>query len=330
MLKLFILFFLIAIFYLRLKRILNNNFLKIQGVYNAIMAEHAKLSQRHAKLKEENSSLERIADQTIELYDISKEICKYLDEEKIFTTFREQLTRYINVSECRFLKGDANLSDFVQHTIFPLKIKKDQPATGYLVASGIKEEEMEKFNILANQFILGVKRAILYKRVQEMAITDSLTGVLSRRYFLERFAEELERSRKFKYCFSFLMLDIDYFKDYNDRFGHLVGDTILKEVTKTIKDNIRQIDLLGRFGGEEFCVVLTETDKEEALFVAERIRAALENKNIKAYDEDIRVTISIGMAVFPGDAQVFEQIIEKADQLLYKAKQLGRNKTCSS
>jgi len=159
-----------------------------------------------------------------------------------------------------------------------------------------------------------------------LAITDSLTGVSSRRYLMERFSEEIERSRKFKYNFSFLMVDIDHFKDYNDRYGHLVGDAILREVSKSIKENIRQIDLVGRYGGEEFSVILTETDKEGARLAAERIRQAIENKHIRIYDEDLRVTISIGVSIFPDDAYEARQLIEKADQALYQAKQAGRNR----
>ncbi|MBU2258515.1 MAG: GGDEF domain-containing protein, partial [Candidatus Omnitrophica bacterium] len=144
----------------------------------------------------------------------------------------------------------------------------------------------------------------------------------------ERFVEEINRSRKFDYSLAFLMIDIDYFKDLNDRYGHLVGDVILKEVSRIIKDNIRQIDILGRYGGEEFCLALPETEKEEARFAAERIREAIEDALIRAYDEDLRITLSVGIAVFPGDAQDTDALIDRADQALYKAKQSGRNKVC--
>ena len=108
----------------------------------------------------------------------------------------------------------------------------------------------------------------------------------------------IKRCEKLKYNFAFLMVDIDHFKDYNDRYGHLVGDAILKEVARTIKENIRQIDLVGRYGGEEFSVILTETDKAGARFAAERIRQAIAQKEIKVYDETLKVTISIGISIF--------------------------------
>jgi diguanylate cyclase (GGDEF)-like protein len=196
------------------------------------------------------------------------------------------------------------------------------------VAAKIKPEDSEKFQILSQQFLLGIKRAILYQKVQALSITDGLTGVFSRRYCLERFREEVERSKKFKHNFSFLMIDVDYFKNYNDKYGHLVGDAILREVAATIKENIRQIDLLGRYGGEEFILVLTETGSEQSKFVAERIRKAVEEKQIKVYDENLGITISIGVATFPKDAEVPQAIIEKADQALYCAKEAGRNRVC--
>ena len=122
------------------------------------------------------------------------------------------------------------------------------------------------------------------------------------------------------------MADIDTFKDFNDRYGHLVGDAILKEVARTVKENIRQVDAVGRFGGEEFIVILTETDKNGARFAAERIRQAVEDKRIKVYDEDLKVTISIGVSTFPEDAKDLDAVIDKADKALYRAKQGGRNR----
>jgi len=208
----------------------------------------------------------------------------------------------------------------------PLEINRS--AIGYLLVSGIREQDQEKFHILMQQFLLGIKRAHLYQQVQELSVTDSLTEVFSRRYCLERFNEELERSKKLKLNFSFLMLDIDHFKSFNDQYGHLVGDAILKDTAKTIKENLRQIDLIGRYGGEEFSVILSETDKEQAKFAAERIRTAVESKQIKVYDEVLRVTVSIGISTFPDDAQDTQLLIDKADRALYQAKQTGRNKVC--
>ena len=125
------------------------------------------------------------------------------------------------------------------------------------------------------------------------------------------------------------MIDIDDFKNYNDKFGHLVGDAIIKTIASEIKSNIREIDLLGRFGGEEFLCIFPETTKEGANFAAERIRKAIEAKEIQAYDEVLKATVSVGASTFPSDALNPTELIDKADWALYRAKKMGKNRVCS-
>jgi len=125
------------------------------------------------------------------------------------------------------------------------------------------------------------------------------------------------------------MIDIDYFKDFNDRYGHIVGDAILRELSRTIQENIRQIDLIGRYGGEEFSIILSQTDKDAAQFVAERIRLAIQDKRIRVYDEELKITVSIGISTYPYDGKGIERLIDKADSALYQAKQAGKNKVCA-
>ncbi len=309
-----------------LRKILNKNLMKKENNYELLKSEYEKLVQENTRLKTDNSNLERAAEETIALYDITKDICKTLDEDKVFAIFREHMNRYIRISDCRFLRKGEDLSQYEDYTILPLTMHKD--ATGYLVASGIDEKDKEKFHILAQQFLIGIRRAILYRKVQGLTITDSLTQVFNRRYFLERVSEELDRSKKFKYSFSFLMVDIDHFKEFNDNYGHLVGDAILREITKTIKENIRQVDFMGRYGGEELSVILTETDKAQAAVACERIRKAIESRRFTVYDEDLKATISIGISTFPDDATDTAALIERADKALYQAKQTGRNRVC--
>jgi len=296
--------------------------------FTAFNRDYAGLSQESLKLKTENIHLEKAALETIALYDITKDICKSLDEEKVFAQFREEVSRYISLGDCKFLKIGLDLAPYEGYTIFPLVIQ--HTAIGNLVASVIQEKDKEKFHILAQQFLIGIKRAFLYRKVQETSLTDSLTGTFSRRYFLEKFHEELARAKRNKLKFTFLMLDVDHFKQINDKFGHLVGDCILREVAKVIRENIRQIDFIGRYGGEELSLALAETDKEQARFAAERIRQAVEAKLIRAYDEELKTTISIGVAVFPDDAPDAAGLIEKADANLYQAKDSGRNRVIFS
>jgi len=187
-------------------------------------------------------------------------------------------------------------------------------------------DDISRFIILGNQFSIVLERIRLYELVQELAITDGLTGVFVRRYFIERLGEEINRARHFGAKLSFMMIDIDHFKKCNDRYGHLVGDAVLREISAVMKKNLREIDIMGRYGGEEFVVILPETEKSLALIAAQRLRKAVETCRVRAYDEDIGATISIGVASFPDDADDMSQLIDKADRALYKAKESGRNR----
>jgi diguanylate cyclase (GGDEF)-like protein len=138
----------------------------------------------------------------------------------------------------------------------------------------------------------------------------------------------MKRSRKNKLALTFLMIDIDNFKQFNDRYGHLVGDAILRHVSKTIALAVRQIDFIGRYGGEEICVALAETKREQAGFAAERIRQAISLEVIKVYDESLKVTVSIGVSTYPDHAANIQTLIEMADQALYLAKETGKNRVC--
>lgn len=307
-----------------LKRILDKNLGLAE--YERVGRECAALSAENQRLKEANRRLTEKLEGIIALYDITKQICRTLDADKVFVYFKEELNKYVQISDCRLIWGEGDLSEYKYYAAFPLKIQDRK--IGYLVADLVREEDREKFYILCQQFLLGLKRAVLYRQVQESAITDLLTNTFNRRYYMERFGEEMERSRKFDYAFSCLMIDIDHFKDYNDRYGHIVGDAILRELSRQIQAKIRQIDLMGRYGGEEFSIILSETDKQAAQLVAERIRQAVEENRLKIYDEELKITVSIGISSFPRDAKTSTALIDKADAALYRAKQGGRNKVC--
>ena len=199
---------------------------------------------------------------------------------------------------------------------------------GILTVEDLPSVDFDRLVIVAMQFALEMKKVLLYETVEALAITDSLTALYTRRYFFERLNEEINRSKKHGFKFTFLMIDIDDFKKCNDTHGHLVGDVILKEVSRLIKDNVREIDLVARYGGEEFSLILPETNKKSAIFVADRIRKKIEENVFKAYDEKLNVTVSTGLAEYPEDAVDIENIIEKADKALYVAKSSGKNIVC--
>lgn len=171
----------------------------------------------------------------------------------------------------------------------------------------------------------------------ELAITDRLTGVHSRDYFLKRFVGEIDRSNRYGLPLTILMIDVDNFKAVNDTLGHLQGDAVLKIVSKLIKKAVRAIDLVGRYGGEEFIVLLPETgfSKEEggaygAVIVAERVRKSVEEEFFEM-QKPLGITVSLGAAVrrFPEDRQMdYRELIRLADEQLYRAKTAGKNRTC--
>ncbi len=182
----------------------------------------------------------------------------------------------------------------------------------------------ERYSLLSE-----VKEKDTYK---QLAILDGLTEVYNRRYFNQILPRELERAKRYEDPLSFLMVDIDYFKNFNDTHGHLAGDWALKKVSQAIIGSIRIPDMVFRYGGEEFAVVLPETHKPDAIAVAERIRANV--SSVRFLDSKImptqQLTVSIGVCTFPVDVQNLLEIIENADKHLYSAKRLGRDRICFS
>ncbi len=204
------------------------------------------------------------------------------------------------------------------------------------VIQGADEKDLAKIEVLSSFLALLVKKISLYETIRELSIVDDLTGVFVRRHFMERLHEEIKRSQRFKSPLSLLMLDIDHFKRYNDEFGHLVGDATLKKVSEILKMNVRRVDLVGRYGGEEFIVVMPETKQAAALEVAERIRSYIARHTFKLYHVETKVTVSQGIATYDpqnsplpetGDiAPIVERLIQAADKCLYQAKEDGRNR----
>ncbi|MFH1594055.1 MAG: sensor domain-containing diguanylate cyclase [Candidatus Omnitrophota bacterium] len=197
-----------------------------------------------------------------------------------------------------------------------------------LLVKNTSRDQKDKFLILATQLALQIERIRLFENVERLSITDGLTGTYLRRHFMERFDEEVARTRESGLDLSFIMIDLDQFKKCNDEFGHLVGDVVLKDIADIVKKNIREIDFVARYGGEEFCVLLPEAKKESARNVAERIRKIIEGHTIRAYDESVKMTVSIGVSSFPSDSKDPKSLIENADRALYAAKRKGRNRVC--
>jgi diguanylate cyclase (GGDEF)-like protein/PAS domain S-box-containing protein len=167
---------------------------------------------------------------------------------------------------------------------------------------------------------------LLNADLEKLAMTDYLTNLYNRRYFMQRSEEEFKRAKRGQHPLSALMLDIDKFKSVNDTYGHEAGDLVLKQVAATLRYNLREVDLLGRLGGEEFAVLLPGTSLREANISAERVRQAIQNEPFQVPGAALNISISIGAAVFTPEMTCIDDILRNADAALYQAKHNGSNR----
>jgi diguanylate cyclase (GGDEF)-like protein len=182
------------------------------------------------------------------------------------------------------------------------------------------DEDVEMLKAVADQAAVAVNKAQLW----DMAVTDSLTGLYVRRYFMVKLQEEIHRAERYNKRLSVIMADLDRFKKINDTYGHDAGDRALKAISKFLQKNIRDVDAIARYGGEEFVMLIPDADKEAAFCLAERLRDELAKVEL----EDLPpVTISLGIATYPSDGTDLEELIKRADAAMYEAKQQGRNKS---
>ncbi len=187
------------------------------------------------------------------------------------------------------------------------------------------EEEQTLLMIVGRELAAAVERARLFEQVQLLAITDGLTGVFNRRHFFELAELEFGTSRRYRHPGSAMMMDLDHFKALNDRYGHAVGDAALRAVVERAGKHIRHVDILGRYGGEEFTVLLPETGSDTARRVAERVRQSIAASPVDTPAGPVTVTMSIGVATAMDHVVDLATLLNDADRALYEAKQAGRN-----
>lgn len=198
----------------------------------------------------------------------------------------------------------------------------------YKAAESTKDREERLLKLFGNHAGIAIENAMLYKKVEELSITDEMTQLFNYRYFSKVWKQEFDRAKRYNREVSLVMIDVDFFKKYNDTYGHPAGDFVLKDIGRILQDNTRKAGTVARYGGEEFISILVETGKKGAIIAGERIRKAVETHEFKEKEDGSvrKVTVSVGVATYPEDAESEEKLIEQVDNALYKSKAAGRNR----
>lgn len=230
-------------------------------------------------------------------------------------------------------KKDIIISEDKKTGVFPLI--SEENITGCIVAHStidkLTNDEINYISELTKQSSTTIERANVYSEILKNATMDALTGLNNRRQFEVRLKEEYSSANRQNTPLCAIMIDIDFFKKFNDTYGHAIGDTVLRTTANVIKEQLREYDIPSRYGGEEFCILLPQTNIDEAKIVAERLRTSVENKKIEIQTnkneqiKHISVTISVGLAQLD-IKDMADDLYMKADRALYEAKEQGRNR----
>jgi diguanylate cyclase (GGDEF)-like protein len=192
------------------------------------------------------------------------------------------------------------------------------------LTGSFNEGDVQSLEAVADICATAIQNAHYVERVKQLAYLDGLTGIFNRRYFEMRVVEEIDRARRFNTGMAVLMIDIDQFKRLNDDFGHLLGDEVLRQVSSMFHGQVRKIDVVCRYGGEEFAILLSQTNPQHALAVAEKLRRLVASWQFPGVPQS--VTISAGVATYPDHGTTRDELVKSADAGLYSAKQSGRNR----
>ncbi len=248
-------------------------------------------------------------------------IIKDVDDSPLIKEFRENL---INMGVQSIIVIPIHYTEGAMGILYLKTLRKgwqlnDQEIKTCQIVAGMASialSNSHKFNIIKEENSL----------LEKMAVTDGLTLLYNHRYFVRRLNEEFKRAKRYNTDISYLMIDIDDFKKVNDTYGHQKGDIVLQKVARVIKKTVRETDVVGRYGGEEFAVVLPHTNKEDAFNLAQRIRKAVKNFKPDFFGEEALITVSIGVSTFPQNGvETVDELIRRADDRLYQAKHKGKD-----
>ena len=280
------------------------------------------------KLFSDHPSGINVLDQPIEKFMTRNPICAQMDEDynTVYMKMKTHNIRHIPVMNGDKLEGIVSIRDLIH-------FYQNKLETSFWEARE-ELEELKRFEKLSsNDKIEKLFEEI--NKYKELSLIDHLTGLYNKRYFQTRINEEITRAKRYNMKLSLIFCDIDHFKRINDSYGHQCGDEVLREIAKILTGEmedlniiyrLRKSDIIARYGGEEFVIILTDTSKEGASLAAERIRKVIEKHKFRLRGEDVKITMSFGVAEFSENAADISAIIKNADYAMYKAKESGRNR----
>ena len=231
---------------------------------------------------------------------------------------------YIRVGEMRPVLSLIS-SPLISHNSLLGLLRLESKKSG-----SFSQDDLRFLSLVTELGAVALENSLLFQKTQALAIHDDLTGIFTRPYFIARLKDQAKRCIRLDQHLSLMMIDIDFFKQYNDKFGHIAGDIVLKKVGSLLRGVLGEYkSLFCRFGGEEFLVMLSELNKQKALEIAEDLRRRIEIESITLRRQHTHITISIGVASMPFDTKDEDDLVQKADKAMYNAKSKGRNRVCS-
>ena len=260
------------------------------------------------------------------------------------TMFFEQIVEPIAESLPRLVRPLAGrlvaMMGLEQGVYAPFRVGGEMCGLLLVTGAGLSEADVPAVTAFANQAAIAIENAQLYQEVERLAITDGLTGVYNHRHFYELLEREVESVKRYDSHLSLIMLDIDGFKAYNDTLGHLAGDALLRKLAQLLTRDTRTVDIVARYGGDEFAILLPHMDKKQVVVLAERLRTSVEEWGFCDQEElptgkaspsraSLTVTISLGVAGCPEDAMEPQALVNAADMALLEAKKRGGNRVCT-